>query len=143
MGAFVNKNNLRVLEYKYFRGSDSFIFSDPTRSFQLLGPSLNTADAYFRLNCIHHFDGCFGSKIPLYNKLKITTTVGGGLLMIPSQNFHHEEFFVGVERIVRIRKQLFRYGIFAVTADNNLSNPTITWKVGVSFFNTFTNKWSY
>ncbi|MEO5645756.1 MAG: DUF5686 and carboxypeptidase regulatory-like domain-containing protein [Bacteroidia bacterium] len=143
MGAFVNKKDLRVLEYKYFRGSDSFIFSDPIRSFQLLGPTLNTADAYFRVNYIHHFEGCFSSKIPLINKLKITSSVGGGLLMIPSQNFYHQEFFVGFERVLRIKKQLFRLGVFAVTADNNLVKPSVTWKVGLSFYNSFTRKWSY
>lgn len=142
-GAFVNKKDLRVLEYKYFRGSDSFIFSDPIRSFQLLGPTLNTADAYFRVNYIHHFEGCFSSKIPLINKLKITTSVGGGLIMIPSQNFYHQEFFIGLERVVRIRKQLFRVGAFAVTADNNLVKPSFTWKIGISFYNSFTRKWSY
>jgi hypothetical protein len=142
-GAFINKKDLRVLEYKYFRGSDSFIFSDPLRSFQLLGPSLNTPDAYLRINYIHHFEGCFGSKIPLYRKLKITTTVGGGFLTIPSQNFYHEEFFLGLEKVVRIKKQLFRLGIFAVTADSNFTNPAITWKVGISYYNSFTRKWSY
>ncbi|HEU4719094.1 MAG TPA: DUF5686 and carboxypeptidase regulatory-like domain-containing protein [Bacteroidia bacterium] len=142
-GAFVNKKDLRLLEYKYFRGSDSFLFSDPLRSFQLLGPTLNTADAYFRLNYIHHFEGAFGSKIPLYGKLRITTAFGGGLLFIPSADFYHEEFFVGLERIFRIRKQLFRFGVFAVTADSNVTKAAITYKVGVSFYNTFTRKWSY
>ncbi|CAN5295900.1 hypothetical protein BH09BAC5_BH09BAC5_04450 [soil metagenome] len=142
-GAFVNKKDLRVLEYKYFRGSDSFIFSDPMRSFQLLGPTLNTPDAYFRLNYIHHFEGCFSSKIPFFNKLKITSSVGGGVLMIPSQDFYHEEFFIGIERIIRIRKQLFRLGVFAVTADNTFVKPAITWKIGMGFYNSFTRKWSY
>lgn len=143
MGAFINKKDLRLLEYKYFRGSDSFIFSDPIRSFQLLGPTLTTPNAFFRLNYIHHFEGAFGSKIPLFNKLKITMSVGGGVLMIPSQNFHHEEFFLGLEHVVRIRKQLFRVGIFGVTADNNLTKATITYKIGLSYYNSATRKWSY
>lgn len=142
-GAFINKRNLRLLEHKYFRGSDSFLFSDPIRSFQLLGPTLETANTYFRLNYIHHFEGVFGAKIPLYNKLKITTAVGGGTLIIPSQNFNHVEFFAGLERVIRIRKQLFRLGVYGVTADNTLNNPTLTWKVGLSFFNSYTKRWSF
>ncbi|HTL82226.1 MAG TPA: DUF5686 and carboxypeptidase regulatory-like domain-containing protein [Bacteroidia bacterium] len=142
-GSFLNKKDLRLLEYKYFRGSDAFLFGDPMRSFQLLGPTLSTANTFFRLNYIHHFEGAFGSKIPLYGKLKITSAVGGGVLMIPDKDFYHEEFYVGFERIIRIKKQLFRLGVFGVTADSNITKAALTWKVGISYYDTMTRKWSY
>ncbi|MEW6467404.1 MAG: DUF5686 and carboxypeptidase regulatory-like domain-containing protein [Bacteroidota bacterium] len=142
-GEFFNRRNLRELEHKYFRGSDQIIFSDPVRSFQLLGVTFKTDQTYFRANFIHHFEGLIGNKIPGISKLRITSAAGGGVLMIPSQNFSHVEFYLGLERIVRIRKQLFRFGIFAVTADNTLVNPKLTYKIGISFYNTFTRKWDY
>lgn len=142
-GAFLNKKDLRLLEYKYFRGSDSFIFSDPTRSFQLVGLTLNTANSFFRMNYVHHFEGAFGSKIPLFNKLKITAAAGGGVLVIPDADFYHSEVFFGLERVIRIKQQLFRVGVYACTADNTLEKAKFTFKIGVGFYNTFTKKWSY
>jgi hypothetical protein len=142
-GVFANKKDLRLLEYKFFRGSDSWIFSDPTRSFQLVGMTLNTANSFFRANYIHHFEGAFGSKIPLFNKLKITAAAGGGVLMIPDADFYHSEIFFGLERIIRIKQQLFRVGVFACTSGSTLEGAKFTPKIGIGFYNTFTRKWSY
>jgi len=143
MGTYLSKNNLRVLEHKYFRGSDPFFFSNPVGSFQLLGPSLATENAFFSVNVMHHFEGSIMNKIPLVNRLKLQLAGGAGTLLIEDDNFKHAEVFVGLERVFRIRKELFRIGGYFVTADNNLEKADYSFKIGVSFYDPFFKKWDY
>jgi len=142
-GAFLRKNNLRPIEFKYFRTSDSWFFSDPTKSMQMLDTALSTSNSYFQANFIHHFNGFFLNKVWGINKLKLEETIGGGLLMIPESNFNQIEFYVGLERMFRIRKQLFKIGVYAVASDNNFDKAAIQWKIGVNFYDSFRRKWSY
>lgn len=142
-GAFVNKANLRLLEYKYFRGSDLFFFSDPNASFQLLDRVFLTPNAYYRGNYVHSFNGMFFNKIPLLNRLKLNELAGSAFIAIPSENFIHQEIFVGIQKQIRIKEQLFRLGAFLVTSDSNLDKANYTFKFGISFWNTYTKKWSY
>jgi len=142
-GSFLRKNDLRIIENKYFRTSDNFFFSNPVNSMQMLDTALNTSNSYLQANFIHHFNGFFLNKIWLINKLKLEETIGGGLLMVPESNFNQIEFFVGIERMLRIKKQLFKIGVYAVASDNNFDKAAIRYKIGVNFYDSFSKKWDY
>jgi len=142
-GSFVNQKNLRILEHRYFRGSDAGFFSDPVRSFQLLGPTLETSNYFFRANYMHQFEGLFLNKIPLINRLKLTEAAGTGILIIPEKKFAHSEFYFGIQRPFRIKQQRFRIGMYAVTADSAFKKAVFTWKIGIQFYNNYTKRWSF
>ena len=142
-GAFLNKSNLKVVENKYFRGSDPFIFSNPILSFQLLGPTLSTTNPFFQANFIHHFDGSITNKIPLFCKLKMDVCFGAGTFSIPKDKIYHFEMFVGLDKKIRIRTQIFKIGIYAITSDNTLGNAKFSFKIGVNTYESRTKKWLY
>ena len=153
-GSFFRKVNVQLTNYKFFRRSDRYLFSDPIRSMQLLQPPSDTVNgfypgviaiinSYVQANYIHHFNGALMNKIPLINRLKLEAVVGAGLLYVQNNNFRHLETYVGIERPIRIKDELFKIGIYYVGADSNFSSFDTTFKIGVNFFDAFNNEWQY
>ncbi len=142
-GSFLNHKNLRVLEYKYFRGSDAYLFSNPITSLQLLPLVFYTNREYLQFNYIHHFGGFILNRVPLLKYIKLSIAAGTSSLLIPDKNFYQIETFAGLEKPFRIRTQKFRVGLYAVTADNNLSKANFSVKVGITYFDSYKRKWGY
>jgi hypothetical protein len=142
-GSFLRKQDLRLIEHKYFRTSDKFFFSNPLNSQQLLDTALNTSNSYISFNAIHHFNGFFLNKVWLLNRLKLEETVGGSFLAIPDAHFVQAELYAGLERVIRIRKQRFKVGVYAVTAASSFSKADVQLKVGINFYDSFRRKWDY
>ena len=147
LGTFTNKNNLRLLEHKYFRGSDNLLFSNPLGSFQLMGYQFDTRNEFFQANYMHHFEGAILNKVPLISILKLQLAAGAGTLLIRDQNFAHFEAFGGLERNFTIRLWgdvlPLRIGGYMVTADNNLDKTAFRFKIGFDFYDSDTKKWNY
>jgi hypothetical protein len=142
-GAFLQKQDLRIIEHRFFRPSDRYFFSNPVHSLQLLDTALNTSNSFAQLNFIHHFKGYFLNKIWGINRLKLEETIGGGLLLVPENNFAQAEFYVGLQRMFRIRKTLFKLGVYGVSQVNSIDGSSINLKFGINFYNAFRDKWDY
>ena len=142
-GSFLNTKSLRLLEYRFFRGSDIYLFSDPLNNLQLLGPTLSTANPYLFGAIIHHFDGVVMDKIPLLNKLQLETIVGGAALLIPDQSFEHLEAFVGLGKKFRLLGEQLQIAIYAVSANNDIDKFNVTYKLGLNFFDALSGRWIY
>tara|TARA_B110000305_G_scaffold153733_1_gene170379 strand:+ start:857 stop:3412 length:2556 start_codon:yes stop_codon:yes gene_type:complete len=143
MGAFVNKKNLRVIEWKYFRGSDRGFFSNPLSSFQLLGTTLFSESSYLRGNYVHSFDGNIFNKLPLIGKLGLQLSGGIATLIIPDQDFAHLESFIGISRQFRVFGGLVKFGVFLSSSINSINKSKFELKVGANGYNSFNNQWDY
>lgn len=146
LGDKSNLDQVQFIEQKFFRGSDFFLFSNPLMSMQLLDSTFNTARPFLQSYVIHHFNGALLGKVPLINKLKLEIVAGGGVLFIADLKYQHAEAYVGIERKFKIKKQLFKVAAFYVFRQTGSENPNSTlfsFKIGMDFFNSWTNQWSW
>lgn len=142
-GRFFNNVSVLLTEDKYFRGSDPYFFFDPVTSFQLLGNSLHTSNEYLQAHYLHRFNGVLLNKVPLVKKLHLLEVAGAAALLVNDNNFSHIEAWAGLEKVFKIRRQLFKLGVYYVVADSNYSTIGSQIKFGIDFYDSFRNSWSY
>lgn len=143
-GRFLQADNLRFTDYTFFRGSDPYLFANPLRAFQLLGPTISTPNGYFQANYLHDFGGALLDKVPLINRTNFMTSGGGGLLFVEDGNFFHSEVYAGLQYSLRIKGQRFKLGAYYVTSYSNVERALQGQiKFGLTFFDDSRNRWAY
>lgn len=144
LGKFVNTKDLRYVDFKRFRQSDPYLYSDPMHSFQLLDTALNATDWFFEAHYMHHFNGAMINNLPLIKKLKLRTVAGAGMMWIKESGYRHEEIFGGVERVFKLgARRRLKIGFYGVLGQSNHDPPKADWKVSFDIIDTWKRNWSY
>ncbi len=140
-GSFLSKKDLRLVDYKFMRQGDPWLFLNPTRSFQALDSSFSVFKRFYEGHYLHQFHGAILNKIPLLKKLNLLEIAGGGLLYVPERNLKYAELFFGVEKILRFWRERYKIGGYVVgSVANNFKNP-VQFKISIERFNRKRNSW--
>ena len=144
VGRFLNTRNLKFIDFKRFRQSDPWWYSNPLHSFQLLDTALATTQVFVEAHHIHHFNGALINNIPLVRALRIHVVLGGGIMYVHEGRVRHEEVFAGVERTFKLgpRRRL-RLGAYGVLANSNFAKTSIGYKFSIDLIDTWDKKWDF
>ena len=63
-GSFMGRNNVSLIDYRYQRRGDDFLFTPPMYAFQTLDSTFNTFNRYDEIHYRHHCNGALINKIP-------------------------------------------------------------------------------
>jgi hypothetical protein len=143
-GSFLNKKDLRLVDYKFQRRGDPLLFMNPDEAFQALDSTFAIFKPFYQAHFVHEFNGFLLNKIPLLKKLKLREVAGGGFLIAPERDLRYGELFTGVERVFKwpfnpLSK--FKLGVYVVgSAANQYRNP-VQFKVGFTMWDKQRNRW--
>ncbi len=140
-GEFINHQNLKYIDYKFISRGNPFFFNNPLRSFQALDSTFPIFRRYYEGHYLHQFNGAIINKIPLIKKLNILEVAGGGILFAPERKLNYVEAYIGLEKIIRIWRERFKIGFYAVGSLANKYNNPYQLKIGLDQFNKRTNSW--
>ena len=144
LGSFIQQNNIRFTDYRFFRGSDNFLFANPLRNFQNLDTTLSSTNPFIQVNYLHDFGSALSNKLPILKHTPLQFAGGGGFLYIQDIDFFHSEVFGGIQLPFRVERQRFKLGLYyALSYSNYVGAIGSQWKIGFTFFDSFKNRWTY
>ncbi|HYC30220.1 MAG TPA: DUF5686 family protein, partial [Chitinophagaceae bacterium] len=80
-GDYLNRQQLKLLDYNYMRRGDPFLFMNPHKAFQALDSTFPVFHRVWEGHMMLEFNGALLNKIPLLKKLQLREIAGGGFLI--------------------------------------------------------------
>lgn len=143
-GSFLNKKDLRLVDYKYQRRGDPLLFLNPSEAFQSLDSTFSVFNRFYEGHYIHEFNGAFLNKIPFFKKIGLREIAGAGFLIAKERNLRYAEVFTGIERVYKYPFNLlgkFKLGVYVVgSVANQFRNP-VQFKIGITAWDKKKGKW--
>ncbi|MBL4653291.1 MAG: carboxypeptidase-like regulatory domain-containing protein [Flavobacteriales bacterium] len=141
-GKFLRDNVVSYEQYKVFPRGDNWFFGSPMEN-QLQDTTLIATDWFFEAHYIHHFNGAIVNYVPLIKKLRIQTLAGGNYTYIPESDYHYIDFYVGLERIIKIQRQRFRLGLYGVYGLSSFQKGKPTLQISINHYDQREKSWGY
>ncbi len=142
-GKFFNTRKLELVDYKFMRRGDPYIFDNPLNYYQALDSTFPVFEPYFEGHYLHKFNGAILNKIPFLKQLKLMEIAGAGLLYVPENNLQYVEGFVGLEKIIRLWEARYKIGVVFVTSYANRNPNPFQFKITLDMYDIRRNSWSY
>ncbi|MEQ1675698.1 MAG: DUF5686 and carboxypeptidase regulatory-like domain-containing protein [Chitinophagaceae bacterium] len=143
-GSFLNRKDIRLVDYKYQRRGDPILFMNPSEAFQSLDSTFATFNRFYEGHYIHEFNGALLNKIPVFKKIGLREIAGAGFLIAPERNLRYAEVFTGVERVFKYPFNLlgkFKLGVYVVGSVANQFRSPVQFKIGITTWDRRRGKW--
>jgi hypothetical protein len=141
-GKFFNTKMLPLVDYKYQRRGDPFLFTSPLATFQLLPKTFPTFSWYLEAHYWHSFNGFLTSALPLLKKYNVNMSAGSSALWAFENNTQHIEIFYGVNKVFKLLRQTFKIGLYYANGYSN-SGYYQGLKFSIENYNLRDNSWSF
>jgi hypothetical protein len=143
-GSFLNKTDLRLVDYKFQRRGDPLLFLNPNEAFQSLDSTFPVFKRFYEGHYVHEFNGAIINKIPFLKKLQLREIAGAGFLLAPERGLRYAEMLAGIERVFKAPFNIpskFKLGVYIVGSVSNQFHNPVQFKVGLTTWDRRRNKW--
>ncbi|MFY0643201.1 MAG: carboxypeptidase-like regulatory domain-containing protein [Bacteroidia bacterium] len=143
IGKFFDTTALSVMDYKYQRGGDRYLFTPSMYTFQMIDSTFPTFNWFFEAHFLHQFNGFITSRVPGLRQTGIRSMAGAGFLYAPERDYQYSELFYGINRIFKLGRQRVRLGVYYVMAQSNDFGFRNGVKFSIEPYDASRNTWSF